>query len=136
MYLIFNAFSHTCKPAKSNLPLITPITELKSLFVLPVTLQARSVAACNGVQHCNTCNENATEILKIPGDRPKVNKSGLKRALGAENPGKKQKYREDIMADSYYFGKKDFGVLLYLRTFPQISPLFSLNPCELRPFIA
>jgi hypothetical protein len=34
---------------------------------------------CSGVPQCRTCLKNAAEILKIKGDHPKVNKSGLKR---------------------------------------------------------
>jgi hypothetical protein len=68
------------------------------------------------VPQCRTCLKNAAEILKITGDRPKVNKSGLKRA--AESAGSaRQKCREDIIADSYYFGKKSFGSFAWFAGF-------------------
>jgi hypothetical protein len=42
------------------------------------------------VPQCGTCLKNAAEILKIKGDHPKVNKSGLKRAAGAIDPAKQK----------------------------------------------
>jgi hypothetical protein len=60
------------------------------------------VGHCARVPHCPTCAKNAPEILKIMRDRPKINKSGLKdqRNLGSY---RKQKYRENIIADSCQF---------------------------------
>jgi hypothetical protein len=40
-------------------------------------------------------NENGTEILKIIGEHPKVNKSGLKRSAGAVNSSKIEMPRVD-----------------------------------------
>jgi hypothetical protein len=79
-------------------------------------IKTRSVARCNGLQHCNTCNAFATEILKIKGDRPKVNKSGLKRSAEPVNPARR-KYREGIMADSCSFLQEGFWRSLFLAIF-------------------
>jgi predicted metallo-beta-lactamase superfamily hydrolase len=67
------------------------------------------------VKQRNIWNENGTEILKIIGDLPKINKSGLKRAAESAN-SVKQKCREVIIADRYYFGKKGFGSFVFLRS--------------------